>query len=197
MTDSQTLVELAKNNNGIITNAMVMEAGISRGVLKYLSDSGRFEKVARGVYTLPDAWEDEFVNLQTRFKRGIFSLETALFLCDLTDRTPSKYHMTFPASYNLTGPKSNGLICSSAKEPLYSLGITELQTPSGNTVKGYCAERTLCDIVRPHNHTDVQIVTEAFKRYVSRQEKNIPFLAECSRILHIEEKVRTYLEVLL
>ena len=79
MTDSQKLLELAKQNNGIITTAMVVEAGISRGTLKYLSDTGGLEKASRGVYTLPEVWKDEFVNVQSRFKRGIFSLETALF----------------------------------------------------------------------------------------------------------------------
>ena len=75
MTDSQKLLELAEQNNGIITTAMVVEAGISRGTLKYLSDTGGLEKASRGVYTLPEVREDEFVNVQSRFKRGIFSLE--------------------------------------------------------------------------------------------------------------------------
>ena len=101
MTDSQRIIELAKLNNGIITTAMVVEAGISRGTLKYLSDNGGLERVSRGVYTLPEVWEDEFVNIQSRFKRGIFSLETALFLCDLTDRTPSKFYMVFPTIFIL------------------------------------------------------------------------------------------------
>ena len=122
MTDSQQLLELAKQNNGIITTAMAVKAGFYRGTLKYLSDTGGLEKVSRGVYTLPEVWEDEFVNVQSRFKRGIFSLETALFLCDLTDRTPRRFHMVFPATYNLSGPKQNDIICSSSKEPLYSLG---------------------------------------------------------------------------
>ena len=75
----QKLLELTKQNNGIVTTTVVVEAGISRGTLKYLSDTGILEKVSRGVYILPGAWEDEFVNVQSRFKRGIFSLETALF----------------------------------------------------------------------------------------------------------------------
>ena len=33
-------------------------------------------------YATPEIWEDEFVNLQARFKKGIFSNETALFLLD-------------------------------------------------------------------------------------------------------------------
>lgn len=197
MTDSQKILELTKQNNGIITTAMVVRAGISRGTLKYLSDTGGLEKVQRGVYTLPEVWEDEFVNIQSRFKRGIFSLETALFLCDLTDRTPSKFHMVFPATYNLSGPKQEGIICSGSKKTYYDLGVIELKTPSGNTVRGYCAERSLCDVLRPRNHTDVQIVTDAFKKYVSRREKNIPLLSEYAHKLRVEERLRAYLEVLL
>ena len=197
MTDSQKILELTKQNNGIITTAMVVRAGISRGTLKYLSDTGGLEKVQRGVYTLPEVWEDEFVNIQSRFKRGIFSLETALFLCDLTDRTPRKFHMVFPATYNLSRPKQDGIICSGSQKTYYDLGVIELKTPSGNTVRGYCAERSLCDVLRPRNHTDVQIVTDAFKKYVSRREKNIPLLSEYAHKLRVEERLRAYLEVLL
>ena len=197
MTDSQKLLEIAKQNNGIITSAMVSQSGISRGTLKYLSDTGALEKVSRGVYTLPEVWEDEFVNIQSRYKRGIFSLETSLFLCDLTDRTPHRFHMTFPSTYNLSGPKQEDIICSGSKEPLYSLGITDLKTPGGSIVRGYCAERSLCDVLRPRNHTDVQVVTDAFKKYTSRKEKHIPLLSEYAHKLRVEDRLRSYLEVLL
>ena len=75
--------------------------------------------------------------------------------------------------------------------------MTALTTPAGNSVRSYSAERTLCDILKPRDHTDVQIVTDAFKHYVSRKERNIPLLSEYARKLHVEEKIRTYLEVLL
>ena len=197
MADSKTIIELAKKNNGTLTTAMVVEAGFSRGSLKYLSDTGQLEKVSRGVYTLPDVWEDEFVSIQNRYKRGVYSLDTALFLCDLTDRTPARFHMVVPATYNLTGPKGNGIVCSGAKEPLYSLGITELNSPSGNIVKSYSAERTLCDILRTRNHTDIQIISDAFKRYTSRKQRNIPMLSEYAKRLRVEERLKSYLEVLL
>lgn len=197
MKNSQEIVNLAKQNNGVITTAMVVAAGFSRGSIKYLADTGVIEKASRGVYILPEVWEDEFVNLQSRFKRGIFSLGTALFLCELTDRTPGKYHMTFPGTYNLSGPKTAGVLCSGSKQPLYSLGIEELTTPGGNVVRAYGAERTLCDILKPRNHTDLQIVTDAFKKYAARREKNIPLLSEYARVLHVEYKLRSYMEVLL
>ena len=197
MTESKRILELANQNNGMVTTAMVVGSGLSRGSLKYLADRGYMERTSRGVYILPQKWEDEFVNMQNRYKRGIYSLGTALFLCDLTDRTPGRFHMTFPSTYNLSNPKKVGIICNGAKEPLYSLGVTELTTPGGNIVRGYSAERTLCDILRARSHTDIQIVTDAFKRYSARKERNIPLLSEYAKVLRVEDKVRFYLEVLL
>lgn len=197
MSKSKEILELAKNNNGAVTTAMVVEAGFSRGVLKYLSDTGSLDHVSRGVYILPEVWEDEFVNIQSRYKRGIYALDTALFLCDLTDRTPAKFHMVFPSTYNLSNPKRAGIVCSGAREPYYSLGLSEAVTPRGNSVRSYCAERTLCDILKPRNHTDMQIITDAFKKYTSRTEKNIPLLSDYARTMKVEKKIRSYLEVLL
>ena len=64
-------------------------------------------------------------------------------------------------------------------------------------MKAYSAERTLCDILKTRNHVDVQVVVEAFKRYVLRKDKNIHLLSNYAGALHVEEKLRPYLEVLL
>ena len=187
---TEEIIKMAKENNGTVTTAMVVAAGISRGNIKYLVDKGMIEKSARGVYILPEVWDDEIFNLQSRFKRGIYSHETALFLWNLTDRTPNRYYMTFPANYNLTKPKEENIRCVQCKEALYDLGVVEVLTPGGNTVKAYSVERTLCDILRPHSHVDIQVVTEAFKRYATRMDKNIPLLSEYAKTLKVEKKLR-------
>ena len=194
---TEEIIRMAKENNGTVTTAMVVGAGFSRGNIKYLADKGMIEKSARGVYILPEVWGDEIFNLQNRFKRGIYSHETALFLWDLTDRTPNRYHMTFPANYNLTNPKEENVQCVQCMEALYELGIANAMTPGGNEVRAYSMERTLCDILRPHSRVDIQIVTEAFKRYANRSDRNIPVLSEYAKMLKVETKLRTYLEVLL
>lgn len=193
----EEILNMAKENNGTVTSAMVDGAGFSRGNIKYLVDNGMLEKTARGIYILPEVWEDEMYHLQNRFKRGIYSHETALFLFDLTDRTPNRYYMTFPLNYNLTKAKNENIRCMQCKPDLYELGITEAVTPGGNTVRVYNVERTLCDILRTYSHIDIQIVSEAYKRYATRKEKNIPLLSEYAKKFRVEDKVRNYLEVLL
>ena len=193
----EEILNMAKENNGTVTSAMVDGAGFSRGNIKYLVDNGMLEKTARGIYILPEVWEDEMYHLQNRFKRGIYSHETALFLFDLTDRTPNRYYMTFPLNYNLTKAKNENIRCMQCKPDLYELGITETVTPGGNTVRVYNVERTLCDILRTYSHIDIQIVSEAYKRYATRKDKNIPLLSEYAKKFRVEDKVRNYLEVLL
>lgn len=197
MNVSDKIIQLAKENNGIVTSAVISEKGILRGNLKKLVDDGKLEKTARGVYILPEVWEDEFVNLQTRFKKGIFSHETALFLWDLTDRTPNRYDMTFPDNYNLTNVKNEGVNCSKVKQEWYLEGVIQLKSPGGNTISTYNMERTLCDILRKRGGVDKGVVTDAFKRYVVRKDKNIPLLSAYAKKFHVEEKVRRYLEVLI
>ncbi|MBD5459846.1 MAG: transcriptional regulator [Lachnospiraceae bacterium] len=194
---TESIIRMAKENNGTVTTAMVVAAGFSRGNIKYLVDKGVIEKSARGVYILPEVWDDEIFNLQNRFKRGVYSHETALFLWDLTDRTPQRYCMTFPANYNLKNPKEENIRCVQCKKALYDLGIAEVTTPGGNTVNAYSVERTLCDILRTHSRVDIQIVTEAFKHYAARSNKNVPVLSEYATILKVEARLRSYLEVLL
>ncbi len=193
----EEIIKMAKNNNGTVTTAMIVKAGFSRGNLQYLVDKGSLEKSARGIYILPEIWDDEFFNLQSRFKRGIFSLETALFLWDLTDKTPNIYTMTFPATYNLTKVKLENIRCVQCKNELYEIGITQVTSPSGNQVNVYNVERTLCDILKPRSSVDIQIVADSFKRYAARADKNIPLLSEYAKQLKVEKKLRSYLEVLL
>lgn len=197
MKKSDEFIKTVKKYNGTITSAQVVKEGFSRGSLKYLADKGLIDRSARGVYILPDMLDDELFNLHTRFKKGIFSGETALFLNDLTDRTPNRFQMTFPLSYNTTNLKDENVKCVRVKENLYDLGVVDLRTPGGNIVKAYGVERTLCDILRGHSNTDIQIVSEAFKRYAKRTNKNIPLLSEYSKKLRVEKRIRSYLEVLL
>ena len=50
---------------GMIPGAAQMREQIEN--LQYLVNQGYLLRPARGVYTLPDVWEDDFLNLQTRF----------------------------------------------------------------------------------------------------------------------------------
>ena len=196
MTNLDKILKAAELNGGTITTEQVNEMNIHRTTLRTMVDKGLLDHSARGVYVLPTKLDDEFYNLQTRFKKGVFSNISALYLLGFTDRTPIRFDMTFPASYNTSSAKDE-IIAHRVKKEIYEKGIIQVKTPSGNEVNAYCIEHTLCDILQVRYAIDIQVVTDAFKRYSKYKNKNLPLLSEFAKMARVEAKVRQYLEVLI
>ncbi len=198
MTDNEAAIQqILKNNNGIVTTMQVTEAGIPRRCLSAMVESGAIYRVDRGIYALPEVWEDEMFFMQYRFSKGIFSHETALYLHGMTDRTPIRYTMTFPFGYNTGSVKKQGIVAKLSTVKTYDLGIITISSPSGNPVKVYDIERTLCDIVKARHRADIQVINQAMKTYASSKNKDIAKLMNYAEQLHVKPKVLMYMEVLL
>ena len=79
-----TLIEITKNQNGYVSASQATAAGIPRRKLAEAVERGDLVQVERGLYTLPETWEDPYFIAQHRFSRGVFSDDTALFLIGYT-----------------------------------------------------------------------------------------------------------------
>ena len=66
----------------------------------------------------------------------------------------------------------------------------------GQAVKVYDLEKTICDVVRDPQ-TDSDVMIQAVRQYVRRQDKNLQRLMKYAKILSVEKKLRPYIEVLL
>ena len=198
MAGNETAIQqILINNKGIVTTTQVTEAGIPRRCLSAMVESGAIYRVTRGIYALPDAWEDELFFMQYHFAKGIFSYETALYLHGMTDRTPIRYTMTFPFGYNTGSVKKQGILAKLSTEETYDLGIITMPSPSGNPIKVYDIERTLCDIVKSRHSADIQVINQAMKTYVSSKSKDIAKLMNYAERLRVKPKILRYMEVLL
>ncbi len=193
----RTATDIATKSSGFITATEATQAGIPRRQLTEAVNNGELHRIERGLYALPDVWEDDYVIAQHRFSRGVFSHETALFLHGLSDRTPETLTMTFPHGYNTSAARKAGLTTKTITGALLKLGISHLETPFGNKVIAYDAERTLCDIMRGNANPDTQLVNPAMKAYISSKKKDINLLLDYASKLGVASKVRTYVEVLL
>lgn len=188
---------MAARHNGYITTLQVTNAGIPRRKLAEAVEAGVLVRIDRGLYALPDTWEDPYLVTQHKFARGVFSDDTALFLHGLTDRAPFNLTMTFPRSYNASSARALGITCRTCSDELFDLGLEEVATQYGNPVRAYDLERTLCDVVRAQGCVDVQVVSPAMQAYVRSANRDIPKLVEYAKRLGVERKIRKYLEVLL
>lgn len=197
MITENIIEKLIKQSNGIITTEQVTNAGLHRSVLAQLVEQGQLYRVSRGVYMENEAWEDEMYLLQRRYSKGVFSHETALYLHSMTDRTPITFSMTFPKGYNSPSIKKENVTLYRVVLKNYELGIMELSSPCGNTLRGYDIERTLCDIVRGNDSCDIQVVNQAMKQYAKSKGKDISKLMAYAQQLNVKPKILNYMEVLL
>ena len=184
------------SESGMITSKQVRDAGIHPHYLQMLVRSGKLQLVSRGIYMCSDIWEDEIFLYQQRYQRGVYSHDTALYLHNYSDRTPIKYTMTFPTNYHSSSLAAEPLIIHRTLQKNYELGLIKLRSPSGNMLKVYDLERTLCDIVRGSG-CDIQIITDAMKRYAASQNKDIHKLIQYAEQLRVKPKILRYMEVLL
>ena len=197
MTDRNKMNDLVSASpDGVITSAQVTAAGLHRSLLQELVSSGELVRFSRGIYLRADFWEDDFYLLQLKYERGVYSHDTALYLLGYSDRAPLKYTMTFPKGYNSKSLKNENIIVKRVIPENYLLGVSEIKSPSGNKIRIYDLERTLCDILRGSG-SDIQIVGEAMKRYAASNNKNIHKLMQYAEQLRVKPKVLRYLEVLL
>jgi len=193
----EKILNILKENKGIISTAEIVKLGIDKKYLSLMVQKGLIERASRGVYILPDVIEDEFYSINIRCRKGIFSHDTALFLHDLSDRTPMSFSMTLPKGYNPTSLKDLSLEFFYVNPKLQDLGKITVLSPYGKKIYTYDLERTICDIVRSKSRMDMQIFTDALKRYPKRKDKNLSNLMKYAKEFKIEQKIREYMEVLI
>lgn len=181
--------------NLVITNKEAEELGYTRHNLSELTKSGQLERLRPGLYQLKGKVIDDFVLISSNSNRIIFSHQTALYLHDISDRTPNVFHISVPQGYNASHIKNRykDLQVHYVKKDLYEIGKTEIKSPQGNLIPVYDIDRTICDIIIDREKIDKQIFTEAIKRYFKSQNKNLRRLIKYSRLFKIENEIRKYM----
>jgi len=192
---NEEIIKLAEKNNGILLTKQVTNAGYSRSALKILVDEGILSQVQRGVYITENGYIDDFFLLQQKFKTGIFSHETALYLLGFSDRSPMQITMTFEHGHSTPRIKKAGV-----KPIMVSTNFTTGQTllnRNGSNIVVYEIERTLIDLLKPRYNADYEQLIPALKKYANFAKKDINKLFRYAKKFDVETQVRNYMEVLL
>lgn len=197
MKTSEKLDLLFERNNGIVKTAQVLENGITKTSFYAYARQRGIEQAAHGIYVSPDAWTDGMYMLHLRCSQAVFSHESALFFHDLTDREPSPYSVTVKTGYNPASLKADGIKVYTIKKELHDVGLITMDTPFGNAVPVYDAERTICDLIRSRSSIEMQTFQDALKQYARSREKDLRKLMRDAKMFHVEKILRQYLEVLL
>ena len=193
MDNIDKIKNIIEKNNGILLVKDLEKNDIHRQYLKILEETGYLRKISRGIYLKKGKEVNEFFIMGEKYKKGIFSHNTALYFYDLTDRAPLRLDMTFPSYITV---HNDSIKTHYIKEENHLLGAKEMKLNDGTMIRIYNMERTICDIIRDKNKIDPQIFNTAMKEYCKRKNKNLNLLYKYAKEFRIENKLKQYMEVL-
>lgn len=182
--------------NGYLNTKDVVNNNIPRTYLTKLVKEGKIERISRGVYAKKNVLVDEFVVLQSKSKNAIYSNTTALYLYGFSNRIPIKYDITINNGYNGTLQKDNNVNLFYTKKELLDLGVINYKLDSGNIIRVYDLDKTICDVIKNKKKIDAEIFNKAIREYFYSKKKNTLKLYEYAKKMNIYNKVRDTFEVL-
>ena len=188
------ILECIDARKGVITAAHCREQGVPTVYLTRMVRDGRLTRLARGLYGVPDGEYDEFFILQHRFKKTVFSYETALFLLGQTDKIPDVIDITVENSYKINNPPRR-LSINYVSPDVFKMGISCVPTSYGNPVKIYGYERIVCDFIAHRKNVDSETYVKTIQGYAKYRNKDIHLLWKIARAMRIENRVRDVMEI--
>ncbi len=189
----EKLKKFLKEHNGYISSKEFERLGISRVLIPNFVEKEIIRKVSYGLYIDNNLIEDEYYILQKRISNIVFSYNTACYLLDFSDRSPYKLDVT-----TINGKHINDdLNVHYVTKDKYDLGITEIQSPYGNPIKIYNAERCICDILKKPDSVDLEVYNKITNNYFNQRHKNLVKLEKYAKELNVYEKLQNIIEVLI
>lgn len=183
-------------NNGFLRNKDLVDNNIPSVYLTRLVNNNVIERVSRGLYVRNNSLPDDLVILQNKSKNAIYSNLTALYLYGFSDRLPIKYDITVNSGYNGSLQEVDNVNLFYTKKELLNLGEFVYRLDSGNLIKVYDLERTICDVIKNKNRLDQELANKALRKYFYSKEKNTLKLYEYAKKMKIYKKVRSAFEIL-
>ncbi len=191
----EKIKKLLEENNGIVTNEMVISENIPNVYLSRMVKDGVISKVDRGIYSDSEVVIDEYYLLYQKNQRIIFSFSSALFLHNLTDRIPYEMEVTLPNTYN-SSHIEKPIIIHKVIMKYYDVGKIMIKTMFGNEVASYDMERTICDLVRFRKNIDVEVFSKAIKNYSNSENRDYKKLRKYAEVFRISKQINDILDVI-
>ncbi len=196
MEEYRRIVNFIKNSKSVITSKDFKENKISYYYINKMIENNYIKRIATGIYGKTDSFDDEFYILQQRYKKAVFSYNTALYLMGETEVTPDKFDITIPREYNVKSFKYE-IKAHYIKKEYLDLGIIKIQSPYGNMVTCYNLERTICDIVKNDNSLDKEQTNKILRNCFQNNKINGSIIMDYARKLKCERKIKAIMEVMI
>jgi predicted transcriptional regulator of viral defense system len=194
-TDRNRTLKLARRRQGVTARELAA-AGIHRQVLSRLVESGEIERVARGVYRLPEHPLTENYGLAMAgavVPRGVICLLSALQFHGIGTQLPSEVWIAIDRRARRPALKYPPLRVVRYSGAALTEGI-ESHRIEGQTVRVYNVAKTVADCFKYRNKIGLDVALEALREVRRAKQASADALWRYAKINRVANVMRPYLE---
>lgn len=169
---------------------------IPRTTLSRLVDSGRLEKISRGLYALPDrplSENHQLAELAVRCPQGVYCLLTALRFHQLTTQNPHELWLALPNKAHSPRVDYPPVRIIRYSGSALNKGV-EIHTVDGVQVRVYSVAKTVADCFKHRHKIGLDVALEALRE--SRRDNRVTSdeIWRYAKICRVTNVMRPYLE---
>jgi predicted transcriptional regulator of viral defense system len=171
---------------------------VPRAVPTRMVTNGELERVARGLYRLPDISFSEHIELATIARRSlqaVFCLLTALQFHELTTQLPWQIWIGMPRGSHAPRIDRPELRMIQQTGAHYSHGIEEHRR-DGTTLRVYGVAKTVADCFKHRNKVGIDVAIEALKDATRQRKATFDDVWRAAEVCRVAEVMRPYMEML-
>lgn len=196
-TDRDRTLRLARRRGGVAARQLAA-AGIHSQVLSRLVESGELERVARGLYRVPDRPLTEHHGLavaSAAVPHGVICLLSALAFHGIGTQLPHEVWMAIERRARRPTLRHPPLRIVRQSGEAFSAGI-ETHRVEGQTLRVYGVAKTLADCFKYRNKIGLDVALEALREAWRARRFTMDELERYAAICRVQRVMRPYLEAL-
>jgi len=197
VTDRDRTLKLARRRQGVAARELAA-AGVHRQVLSRLVAAGELERIARGLYRLPEHQPTERHGLAiaaATVPKGVVCLLSALQFHSIGTQLPSEVWIALDRRARRPALRYPPLRIVRYTGAALTEGV-EAHRVEGQTVRVYNVAKTLADCFKYRNKIGLDVAREALREAWRARRFTMDALDRYAAICRVQGVLRPYLELL-
>ena len=194
-TQSDYILDLAQRQR-LLSAADVRAHGWSPQLLIKLEQSGKLQRVTRGLYSLPDGLITEhqsLIEVCRRVPKAVVCLLSALQFHEIGTQLPFEVWIALPEATQTPALNNPALRIARLRGEAYSEGIETL-VEHGSTIRVYSLAKTITDCFKFRHKVGLDVALEALKDAWQQRKLDMDQVTHFARINRVEKVMQPYLE---
>ncbi|KTD61863.1 type IV toxin-antitoxin system AbiEi family antitoxin domain-containing protein [Legionella spiritensis] len=193
----QTVLNMVREK-GIIKISELTKKGITRATVSRLVSENKLEKIATGLYCLPEtefSEKESLVILASRVPQAVFCLLTALQIHELTTQLPRKVWIAMPRGSHTPKIDYPPVKMIQYSKEVYEEGIETIESDNIK-LRVYNSAKTIADCFKHRTTIGIDVAIEALKEAYSKNKVSMDELWHYAKICRVANIMRPYLEAI-